>query len=117
MIYVPFTVVPRFETQPRSIIIRDAEPNKPVVRKGVWVLNNYDEQFEVESTSSQKGTIKVLSMEKGEHNNGYKFTLEITPPPRDDDRRRRIFTDVLFVQIKDGPKIRIDCRGLYRVTQ
>ncbi|MHC4475568.1 MAG: DUF1573 domain-containing protein [Planctomycetota bacterium] len=105
---VPFNAVPRFQTAPLSIMTSNVEPQKPIQRE-LWVLNNYNEDFEIESVSSQKDTIKVLKQEKVE--NRFKFVLEITPPPLDD--KQSMFTDVLYVNIKDGEKLRIDCRGLY----
>jgi hypothetical protein len=109
VITIPFEVLPRFKINPPSIIIFKAEPEKPVTRE-VWILSNYDEDFEVESTSTQEGTIKVLSQEKIE--NRYKFELEITPPAPEKDRKG-FFTDMFFVNIKGGEKLKIACRVFY----
>ena len=50
VITIPFEVLPRFKITPPSLIVYKAELEKPVTRE-VWVLSNYDEDFEVESTS------------------------------------------------------------------
>jgi hypothetical protein len=100
--------MPRFKINPQSLIVK-AEPGKPATRE-VWVLSNYDEDFEVESTSSQEGTIKVLSQEKID--NRYKFELEITPPATEKGRKG-FFTDTFFVNIKDGERLKIACRMFY----
>jgi hypothetical protein len=105
---IPFEVMPRFKINPQSLIVK-AEPGKPATRE-VWVLSNYDEDFEVESTSSQEGTIKVLSQEKID--NRYKFELEITPPATEKGRKG-FFTDTFFVNIKDGERLKIACRMFY----
>jgi hypothetical protein len=108
-ITIPFDVLPRFKVNPPSLIIFNAEPQKPVTRE-VWILSNYNEDFEVESTSTQEGAIKVLSQEKIE--NRYKFELEITPPAAEKGRIG-FFTDVFFVNIKGGEQLKIACRVFY----
>ena len=105
---IPFNVLPKFKIEPPLIIIFKAEPEKPITRE-VWILNNYDEEFEIESTSSKKGITKVLSQEK--IGNRYKLKLEITPPAAED--KQRLFSDVFSVNIKGGEKLEITCRGFY----
>ncbi len=105
---IGFNVLPEFKITPSSLIIFKAEPQKPI-KKEVWILNNYNEDFEVESASSQKNIIKISSQEKV--GNRYKFELEITPPaPKG---KQKSFSDVFFVNIKGGEKLRITCRGFY----
>jgi hypothetical protein len=105
---VPFRVQPEFNVTPRSLVLYNAEPQKPTTRQ-VSVLNNYGNDFEVESAASKKGIIKVLSQEKV--GNRYKFELEITPP--DTDNKKGIFTDIFYVNIKGGEKLSVNCRGSY----
>jgi len=105
---IPFKVLQRFKTEPPSIVVFKAAPQKPITKE-LWILNNYDEDFEVESTSSQKDIIKVLNQEK--FGNRYKFELEITPPTLKD--KRKFFNDVFLVNIKGGEKLRVTCRGFY----
>ncbi|HUW20452.1 MAG TPA: DUF1573 domain-containing protein [Sedimentisphaerales bacterium] len=109
MVNIPFDVLPRLTLTPASLVIRDAEPQR-TIRREVWVLNNYGEDFEVESASSQKGVINVLGKEKID--NRYKIELEITPPA---DASRRFFADTLDINIKDGEKLSVNCRGFYSV--
>jgi hypothetical protein len=110
VISIPFEVLSKFKINPPSIIIYKADLEKPVTRE-MWVLNNYGEDFEIESTSSQEGTIKVLSQEKIE--NRYKLMLEITPPVGEKNRRA-FFTDTFFINIKDGEKLKVACRMFIR---
>jgi hypothetical protein len=105
---IPFSVLPRFKISPPSISILGAGPQKPITRE-VWILNNYGGDFEVESVSSKKGIIKVLSQEKID--NRYKFELEITPPAA--EGKTKTFSDVFFVNIKGGEKLEVACRGFY----
>ena len=107
-ISISYRTLPRFEVKPPLIVVYKVEPQEPTTRE-VWILNNYDEDFEVESVSSREGIIKVLSQEK--IGNRYKFKLEITPPAL--KGKRRIFTDVFFVNIKGGEKLKIRCNGFY----
>jgi len=107
-ITIPFTALPEFEIRPSSIIVLNAEPQQPRVRKA-WVISNFNEDFEVESASSEKGIIKILGREKID--NRYKFELEITPPAI--EAKRKTFTDVFHVNIKGGKKLEIPCRGVY----
>ena len=107
-ITIPFEVLSKFKSEPPSLIVFKAEPQEPITKE-VWILNNYGEDFEIESTSSQKDIIKVLSQEKV--GNRYKFELKITPPvPKDN---RKFFNDVFLVNIKGGEKLSIICRGFY----
>lgn len=109
---IPFITRPRFKITPLSIIILRAEPQKPTKRK-VWIFNNYNEDFEIELASSQKGIIKVLSREKVR--SGYQFEVEITPPAA--EGKKTIFTDVFFVKIKGGERLQIRCRGFYNLRR
>ncbi len=105
---IPFRVLPRFKIDPPSIVVHKVEAQKPVTKE-LWILNNYDEDFEVESVSSKEGNIKVLSQEKV--GNRYKYELEITPPAV--EGQKRLFSDVFFVNLKGGEKLEIKCRGFY----
>jgi len=103
-----FDTLAEFKVDPRVVYVREAEPKQPVTKK-VRVFSNYNEEVEVESTSSRNGTIKVLGKEK--IHNGYQFELQITPPAA--ESKRRVFTDVFYVKLKDAPKLQITCYGIY----
>jgi len=109
MIIIPFEMLPKYKVTPPSLIIYKAESQKPVKRE-VWILSNYDDDFEIESTSSKAGAIKVLSQEKLE--NRYKLELEITPPAIKEGQKW-FFTDSLLVNIKGGETLNVACRILY----
>lgn len=107
-IVIAYEALPEFKVNPHSIVILKAKQNEPVSRK-LWVLSNYNEDFEIESVTSKKGIIKVL----GQENLGgrYKFELEITPPAQ--KTKQRIFSDVLYIKIKDKAQIQVSCKGFY----
>ena len=102
-----FDVLPKFAVTPQRIIILDAEPQKPTLRQ-VSLLNNYNDDFEVESGSSKNNIIKILGQEK--IRNGYQFVVEITPPAAEG---KTSFTDVFVLNIKGGEKVEITCHGFY----
>lgn len=103
-----FDTLAEFNVDPRVVYVREAEPKQPVTKK-VRVFSNYNENVEIESTSSRNGTIKVLNREKIP--NGYQFDLQITPPAA--ESKRRVFTDVFYVKLKDAEKLQITCYGIY----
>lgn len=108
-ITVPFSIVPNLRVDPPAINILNAEPGKPE-KKELWVLSNYDENFEISSIESREGIIKVADKEKD--GNRYKINLEIMPPlPRGN---ARMFTDTLSISTKDGEQVKIACRGFYK---
>jgi hypothetical protein len=106
-VYIYFSTLLEFEFKPRSIIVFNPEPQKPLIKK-VSLVSNYNEDFEVESTSSQNGLVKVLSQEKTA--DGYQFEVEITAPPADDTGG---FSDMLYVNLEGGEKLAIKCYGRY----
>jgi hypothetical protein len=110
-ITIPFTVLQKFDISPARINILKAEPAKPLTRE-IWVLSNYDEDFDIESVSTQNNLIKVLTQEK--IGNRYKLELQITPPPP--EANQKMFKDTFFVNIKGGQKLQLPCTGFYLKT-
>jgi len=105
---IPFSTLPEFKVDPASIIIFNAKPQNTVERQ-VWILNNYNEDFEIESVSAENDIIKVVGQEKvGKR---YRFDLQITPPKSENNQR--IFADMFHVNIKGGSELEILCRGFY----
>lgn len=102
-----FSVLPTFNVTPRSLIVFNAEPQKPIVRR-VSVQSNYNEDFEVESASSENGSVKVLHQQKVD--NGYRFEVEITPPPANDTGN---FKDKFYINLMDGEKLSVTTYGRY----
>ncbi len=109
-----YEALPHFKVEPAALSILNAVPQNSTKRE-VWVLNNYDKGFEIESVSSAKGFVKLLSEEKVLNEQGvatrYKLELEITPPPVVD--KARAFSDIIQINIKDKEKLEISCRGFY----
>ncbi|MGA2171598.1 MAG: DUF1573 domain-containing protein [Sedimentisphaerales bacterium] len=106
---IPFSVLPAFRVDPPAINILNAEPAKTVQRE-LWLLNNYGDDFDVNSVTSKEGIIKVVSQEKV--GNRCRLNVEITPPPA--KGTARMFTDTLSISTKDGAKIDVVLRGFYQ---
>ncbi len=110
---IRFTVLKRFRLNPSTLSIVRAEPGVPIRRK-LYIINNYGEDFEIESAHSEKGIIKIVNQKKILNKKGvgdrYSFDLQITPPP---PGRRTRFTDVFVVKIKGGETLRARCNGFY----
>ena len=104
---IGFDVLPRFEIKPPLLIEFYVEPQKPITRY-VWILNNYKEDFEIESASSKEGLVKLVRQKK--IRKSYQLELEITPPAIEGKGK---FTDQFFIKIKGGEELRIVCQGIY----
>jgi hypothetical protein len=104
---IRFRTKQRFELKPTGVFLLNPTPQEPSINK-VSVVSNYDEDFEIESTSSEKGTAKVISQRAIA--DGYRLDVQITPPPPDETRG---FTDVVNVLLKGGETLKIKCYVRY----
>ena len=84
---------------------------QPIVKK-LRILNNYNEDFELESVWSRNGAVKVLS--NAIVRNGYELELQITPPASKDTKR--IFNEKFYVKKKDGQQLEVPCNVFYSRT-
>lgn len=109
-ITIIFQVLSRFTVRPSMLMLLYDKPDEPV-KKSLSVINNLSDDFEIESTSTKEGHIKVLSQNKvGKR---YQFELEITPPPGETRR----FSDTFIINIKGGETLNVACRGIYRAPK
>ena len=104
---IPFSVLPKFTVSPKSLVLQKVEQQKPI-KHTIKILNNYNTDFEIESTSSQNNTIKLIKTNKVD--NGYHLNIEITPPVTDNNS---MFSDVFYINIKGGEQLAISCIGNY----
>lgn len=104
-----YSVLPKYTVNPPLLILFDAMPDKPIVRK-ISILNNYDKEFEIESLTSKNNVVGVEVLEQKKISNGYQLEVSITPPVSEDKTK---FTDQLSVNIKDGEELPIRCNGYY----
>jgi len=104
-----YDVLPEFTINPQQIMLFNIQAGQPVQRE-IWILSNYQAEFEIESVSSQKGTVKLL--EKKKVDNRCQLKIEITPPAVDSERA--VMSDVVDVKIEGGQALTIQCRGFYQ---
>jgi len=106
-ISVNLNTLPKFKITPKSIVVRGTASQQPIVKK-IRILNNYDEDFELESWWSSTGAIRVSS--NAIVRNGYELELEITPPASD---KKRTFSEKFFVKTREGQQLEIPCNVYY----
>lgn len=105
-IIIPFDILPPFQTDPATLIALNASPDKPI-RKTIYILSNYGEEFEVESVFANNDAIEILSQEYLEDK--YEIILDIVPPSNLGSKRH--FSSKLTVNIAGGEKLEINCVG------
>jgi hypothetical protein len=103
-----FRTKQRFQFIPSGIFLLNPKPEEPSMNR-ISIVNNYDEEFEIESTSSEKGMAKVVSQQAIK--DGYRLDIEITPPEPNEETRT--FTDLLNVNLKGGETLKIKCYVRY----
>jgi len=110
LLTISYSAPAEFSSRPAVILVFKAQPGKTVIKEDVWVTDNYNGDFDIESFSSEKGFVKVLSSEKVDKGS-YKLKLQIDPPEL--GRKERSFQDNLIVAIKGGKQLKVACRGFY----
>jgi hypothetical protein len=104
-----YSVLPEFTVSPPNIMQFGLRAGQ-AVQKDISILSNYQGDFEIESVSSQKGTVKLLEQTKVA--NGCQLRIEITPPAQ--EGQNASLSDMLHVKIKDGQTLSIPLRGFYQ---
>jgi hypothetical protein len=99
-----YTTKADYETQPAIFYMQKAKVGR-TESKELWVISNYDQSFEIESITSEKGSMKAAAQEK--MGNKYRLTVEITPPAP--AQAVRFFLDNLIIKIKNGPTLKVRC--------
>ncbi len=99
--------LPRFRVSPGQISLRGITASVPVTKK-IVIANNYNENFELESSWSKSGSVSILSSARTQ--GGYELDLRITPPATD---RRGVLSDTLYIRTKDGEQLEIPCIAYY----
>jgi hypothetical protein len=106
-----FQALSRFTLRPSMLFVYYDKSEEPI-QKTLFIINNYGEDFDVESTTSKEGIIKVLKQDKvGDR---YRLELQITPHSDQDDKR---FYDTFTINLKGGEKLEVPCRGIYRAPK
>lgn len=90
-------------------ILRDAVPGEKVIKEA-WIMSNYDDPMEIESSSSSRNYIRIINQSR--ENDVLKLELEITPPEQD-TKVMRYFNDTMTVKFKSGSSIQLYASGWY----
>jgi hypothetical protein len=109
--FLSFEVVPNYMLDPQVVSVTMAEPGKPIVRK-ISVLNNYGDDFEIESVTGGSGNISAKVLERRKVSGGYQLDVELTVQVPEDQQQGRFMGD-FSVKIKGGEEILVPCRGYY----
>jgi hypothetical protein len=116
---LPFDVVPEFTVNPSTVTLLGLKTGQ-FVRRKILILSHYHDDFDIESVSSEKNIVKLISSTKlkepaaGSSNEvssartGYQIIIEVTPPPG------KTLSDTLEVKIAGGRTLTIPCRGFYK---
>jgi hypothetical protein len=126
-IRILYDVSPDFTISPPQLTLFNLKADEPI-RRDIWVMSNYEKDFDIESVSSQRGSMKLIEskkvsptpMEQEAARKGvkigarYQLQIEITPPALED--KRSILSDVLEVKIKGGETLTLQCRGFYAAS-
>ena len=110
---VNYSTLAEFETTPATIIIRNAIAGEKISRR-LTIISNYDKNIELKSVSSKSGSVKMVGKEKTE--NRFAIDLVITPP-KPSNPKLRVFSDVIYIKLKGGKQINVNCRGFYSRIQ
>lgn len=105
-----YDVLPEFTLNPPNVMMFGLKAGQSVQRD-IWILNNYQEDFEIESASAQKGIVRVLETTKVGPSR-YQLRVEMVAPARKQDEV--LTTDTLQIKIKGGRTLSIPFRGFYQ---
>jgi hypothetical protein len=126
-IRILYDVSPEFTISPPQLTLFNLRAEQPI-RRDIWVMSNNGQDFEIESVSSQRGSMKLTqttkvpptqaeqeAVNKGARGGArYQLQIEITPPILED--KRSILSDVLEVKVKGGETLTLQCRGFYAAS-
>jgi hypothetical protein len=111
---IGYQVLPEFQFSPPSLMLFNAEPNRPLLRE-VCLSNNYGEDFEIASCASTANLVTVVAREKvvsaDKKNSYYRLQLSVQAPALSGPRRA--FTDLLAIRLANGATVQLPCHILY----
>jgi len=107
---VLFDVKPKYTVNPPLLIMFNAEPGEPIVRK-LSILNNYKKDFGIESLTSKTGTVGIKILSERPITHGYQLEIELTPPAFEGKMK---FMDTFNLVLDNDDKLPIRCSGYYK---
>lgn len=103
---IPFNIIPPFKSDPTSLVALNAKPGKSV-RKTIYILSNYGDDFDVESVKVENDIIKIVDQRK--EPDKYVIDLDIIPPEK--TPKRNLFDSKVIINIAGGEQLVIKCIG------
>jgi hypothetical protein len=114
VVRILYQALPEFQFSPPSLMLFNAEPNRPV-RQEVWLSSNYGEGFGIVSSASRMGLTEVVKMEKvvaaDKTSFRYRLRLSIRPPAPPDNQRA--LRDILTIRLTNGNALELPCHVFY----
>ena len=112
---IQYNTLREYQFKPAYVMAFNVEPNEPAIKE-VELVNNYGEDFAIQSVSSQREIVELLDQKKqtleGTKGASYRLKLSLTPPAN--LKKGRMFVDVVTVQLSNGKELRLNCRGVYK---
>lgn len=108
-VIIPFDVLPKYTVSPKEILLFDPTSGKPVVKE-VSIVNNYGDEFEIESLVSKSGVVSVKVLEQKKTDKGYRLNVEMTFAGA---QEKGLFVDEFTVKIKGDEDLAIPCKVWY----
>ena len=108
-VFVKYHAPPLYKMSQSKIFLQQTEPGQTVT-KDITISANYGGDVEIDSITSAKNYIEILSNKKV--GKTVKLKIKITPPPK--TGKLRFFKDDLKIVLKDKEKLVIYCTGTYK---
>lgn len=105
-IMVQYETPAKYSVTPPAIIDMNPDMEQGVIRE-LWVTSNYQDKVNIESITSDSGTIEVI--EKEAAGNRYRIKIRIMPPEELRDGKSRKYSDTLYIKLKDADPLTIPC--------
>lgn len=102
-IRVRYSYKPLWVTIPSRFLVRNIERGK-VVQRDLFIKSNYGEKVEIDSVSSKKKLMNVISMKQD--GNTVRMVVKITSSA---DTRAPWLRDTLEIRLKNGEILKVDC--------
>jgi hypothetical protein len=110
-IAVLFDVLPKYTLNPQLLIVLEAMPGRPMVRK-IKVTGNFGESPDVKSVSSKDGTFAVKLLGEKVIDGGREIEVEITPLAPVVEGKT-VYTGTLSITLESDEELPITCNAYY----
>lgn len=104
-IRINYSIKPLWVTSPPKFILMEVKRGTSSQRS-LLIKSNYGEKVEIESVSSQKKYIKVISQEQD--GNSVRMKVEIKIPAKE-EMPQRFIKDTLEIELKTGETLEVGC--------